>query len=150
MSDRDGALPFSTYVQFIDARSSQRFNYLRTYIQAFYSSAYDGSDSNEGGQAFHGMDDPDDLNPAYYRLEPADDIVVAGDAYAVADVGSEYVLYLPEGGSVTVDLSAASGTLTAAWYDPRSGDFSGESAVEGGASRDLDAPDSNDWVLWVH
>lgn len=89
------------------------------------------------------------IRTEYWKLIPDNRIVKEDTAFVVVDPGSEYVLYLPDGGSTTVDLSAASGTLSVGWYNPRAGTYQGQTTVEGGASRTFTAPDSNDWVLHI-
>jgi hypothetical protein len=72
-----------------------------------------------------------------------------GGTPALANPGQEYVVYLQSGGSVTADLSAASGTLPVEWYNPRTGTAAAAPTTSGGASRAFSAPDSNDWVLHI-
>ncbi|MCI0720488.1 MAG: DUF5060 domain-containing protein, partial [Acidobacteria bacterium] len=67
----------------------------------------------------------------------------------LANPGQEYVVYLPLGGRVTLDLSAAQGRFGAKWLDPRTGTCQEQSPTSGGASRTFTAPDTNDWVLHV-
>lgn len=67
-----------------------------------------------------------------------------------AAVGGEYLVYLPSGGSVTVDLSASSGQLQVEWFNPASGVVAGTGSVTGGASRSLTAPISGDAVLYIY
>ncbi|MBM3334472.1 hypothetical protein FJY63_07405, partial [Candidatus Sumerlaeota bacterium] len=43
---------------------------------------------------------------------------LARSGYCLADPGREYLIYLPQGGEVTVDLSAATGDLAVEWMDP--------------------------------
>jgi len=40
---------------------------------------------------------------------------LASTRYCLADPGRAYVVYVPEGGEVSVDLSAASGLLAVEW-----------------------------------
>jgi hypothetical protein len=58
----------------------------------------------------------------YWRMEPFEGITGAA-AVALAELGQVYVVYLPQGGAVTVDLSAAQGSLTAQWFNPRTGKY---------------------------
>ncbi|MCG7849589.1 MAG: hypothetical protein MIO93_10485, partial [ANME-2 cluster archaeon] len=71
------------------------------------------------------------------------------EGFAVADPGNEYVVYLPSGGYITIDLSDVSGTLSVEWYNPHTGKYQGQTTVEGGAPRAFTAPDTNDWVLYL-
>ncbi len=63
--------------------------------------------------------------------------------------GKQYVAYLREGGRTTVDLSSCRGLLTVVWLDPRTGARTVADAVRGGRRVDFQAPDGNDWVLWL-
>ena len=65
----------------------------------------------------------------------------------ISNPGIEYVTYLIKGGSIAVDLSGSSGTLTAQWYNPRTGTFTSAGSPKGGSVITFSAPDTNDWVL---
>ena len=62
---------------------------------------------------------------------------------------SQYLTYLPTGGSVTVDLSNATGNLTAAWFDPTSGQTLSENATSGGQRVSFSSPVRGPSVLQV-
>ena len=53
----------------------------------------------------------------FWKLEPFDG--VKGEAVALAERGKLYVVYLRRGRKVELDLGAASGTMTARWFNPR-------------------------------
>ncbi len=55
-------------------------------------------------------------------------------SYCLASPGAEYLVYLPEAGSVTVDLSAAKRFFRVSWFEPETGEFAREPSVEGGRS----------------
>jgi hypothetical protein len=74
---------------------------------------------------------------------------LASTGICLAEPGVRYVMYAPAGGTVTLNLAAAAGTLKAHWLDPRAGGFARIFSVQGGAIRSIDAPDANDWVLYV-
>lgn len=82
-------------------------------------------------------------------MDPANALVKSGAAYGLAKPGSNYVFYLYNGGTVSVDLTKAIGTLTVQWYDPRTGAFKAAPSVSGGAARTFKAPASGDWVLYI-
>jgi hypothetical protein len=63
--------------------------------------------------------------------------------------GAEYLVYLPSGGSVTVNLSATSNALKVEWFEPASGQTVVGANVAGGGSRTLTAPFSGDAVLYI-
>jgi hypothetical protein len=86
----------------------------------------------------------------FARMEPADSLVPVGRAYALAERGRAYVLYLYEGGTVRVDLRGAAGDFKAEWYNPRLGRFRPAPAVAGGLTRVFRAPSAEDWVLYIH
>lgn len=82
----------------------------------------------------------------FWRMQPFDG--VKGDmAVALAEPGHVYVIYLPRGGDVTIDLSSASGQFVAEWFDPRTGATTDEGFVPGDAGHSFKAPDQNDWAL---
>ena len=80
-------------------------------------------------------------------MVPRDDL--SSTRYCLADPGREYLIYLPEGGVVSVDLSGGDGTFDAEWFNPNGGTFhSGERAV-GGGRRSFTAPFEGDAVLYL-
>lgn len=85
----------------------------------------------------------------FWRMQPF--AGVTGDAVALADPGRAFVGYLPHGGAMTVDLSAAHGGIVARWFNPRTGEFShAEPLREAKATErrlEFSAPDTRDWVL---
>jgi hypothetical protein len=82
----------------------------------------------------------------FWEMEPAPELVKAGYAFALASA-NELIAYLPDGGSVTLDLTNMKGKLTARWFNPREGESGDVFKVEGSAMREFKAPDGNDWVL---
>ena len=84
------------------------------------------------------------------RMVPRGDLSSSG--YCLADATpdrAEYLVYVPEGGTVTVDLSAARGELAIEWLDPDTGARAAGGPVPGGASRELTAPFPGHAVLHV-
>jgi hypothetical protein len=74
---------------------------------------------------------------------------LASSGYCLADPGKEYLVYLPDGGEVTVDLKAASRTFAVEWIDPRTGTATDADRVQGGSPCSFKAPEEGDWVLYV-
>jgi len=74
---------------------------------------------------------------------------LASTKFCLANPGEEYLVFLPGGGSVTVDLSAAKGALSAEWFNPSTGKARKPTTVQGGAKRTLAAPFKGDAVLYV-
>ena len=64
-------------------------------------------------------------NVPYWEME-SHNILVGNESddnskYCFAQLGKLYLVYLPEGGSTSIDLSGASGSFKILWYDPRNG-----------------------------
>jgi hypothetical protein len=78
---------------------------------------------------------------------PAGELVSTG--YCLAVPSREYLVYLPDGGEATVDLSAAKGKLAVEWMHPVTGKITAGGAMEGGAKRTLKAPFGGDAVLYL-
>ena len=75
---------------------------------------------------------------------------LASSGYCLAQPGVEYLVYLPEGGDVTVDLSAGEGSFVAEWFDPTAGATARTLTVPGGGEQALTAPFEGDAVLSLH
>ena len=78
---------------------------------------------------------------------PHDELASSG--FCLADPGTEYLVYLPQGGEVTVDLSTASGTLNIEWMRPSEGTTIRVEPTAGGSWRTLKAPFPGDAVLYL-
>jgi hypothetical protein len=83
-----------------------------------------------------------------WRMPPDDRLVRSGRALAMAS-DTALAAYLPNGGDVTLNLTAIAGSLGVRWYDPREGVFREETRVQGGGPLELKAPDDRDWALVV-
>ena len=69
--------------------------------------------------------------------------------YCLASPGKEYLVYLPDGGEVTVDVSAAKGAMAVEWFNPRTAEKRAGEKVAGGAKRQFQAPFKGDAVLYL-
>ncbi|MEX0331357.1 MAG: DUF5060 domain-containing protein [Puniceicoccaceae bacterium] len=75
--------------------------------------------------------------------------------YCFAESGTLYLVYLPEGGSSSLDLTGQSGTFSVNWFNPRKGGdlMDGQvPSVSGGGVVDLGMPPDNlheDWLIVV-
>jgi hypothetical protein len=85
----------------------------------------------------------------WWKLEPNQGIVEGSGAHAHAALGSEYVVYLEFGGSVTLDLTAVSGSVSVDWYNPRKGEYLESMVADGGEMQTFTAPDDKDWILHI-
>lgn len=74
---------------------------------------------------------------------------LASTKYCLANPGNEYLIYLPEVGNVTVDLSDASGELTVEWLNPNTGEKIAGGMVTGGSHQELAVPFNGDAVLYI-
>lgn len=71
-------------------------------------------------------------------------------AYCLAQAGQLYLVYLPKGGTVPLDLSAAPGTYSVSWFNPRTGgDLLPGEKITGGTPLTLQAPSNDDWLAVV-
>jgi hypothetical protein len=78
---------------------------------------------------------------------------LASSGYCLATTGNpktQYVVYLPQGGKVTVDLSAAKGTLALQWLNPETGAMRPGGNTEGAQRRQFAPPFAGDAVLWIY
>jgi hypothetical protein len=69
--------------------------------------------------------------------------------YCLVNPGLEYLVYLPSGGTVSVDLSAASGTFTSSWFSPITGQTISGGSVSGGLPILFTSPIEGDAVLYL-
>ncbi|MBE7554344.1 MAG: hypothetical protein HS126_25100 [Anaerolineales bacterium] len=84
-------------------------------------------------------------------MTPRGDLCSTGYCLAnPAASGAEYLVYLPTGGKVTVNLSAVSGELSVEWFNPSTGAAFAGGSTPGGASRSFTAPFNGDAVLYLY
>ena len=69
--------------------------------------------------------------------------------YCLANPGSEYLIYLPDGGNVTVNLSDASGQLDVEWLNPNTGENNPGGKTIGSSAREFTVPFAGDAVLYL-
>jgi hypothetical protein len=82
-------------------------------------------------------------------MTPRGDLVSTGYALANPVAGGQYLVYLPTGGTVTVNLTGTPGTLNVEWFNPATGATTSGGTVGGGASRQLTPPFGGDAVLYI-
>jgi hypothetical protein len=126
---------------------------------------YNGVDEGRGSFPNYDPNNPNDVsireNLGYIRaysermnleeMTPRGDLASSGYALAnpVAD-GAEYLVYLPDGGSVTVNLGAASGELKLEWFRPADGTIIDDGVVLGGSTQSFTAPFGGDAALYIY
>ena len=82
---------------------------------------------------------------------PHGDLVMSEPiGYCLAKPGSQYLVYVPSAGSVTLDLSPVTGSLNVEWFNAATGVATQMGTVAGGPSRTLTAPFSGPAVLFLH
>jgi hypothetical protein len=74
---------------------------------------------------------------------------LASTKYCLVNPGQQYLVYLPEGGAATVDLSDAEGELAVEWFSPSSGETTVAAPISGRAGVDFAAPFPGDAVLYL-
>jgi len=75
---------------------------------------------------------------------------LASSKYCLANPGQAYLIYLPEGGSVTLNLRGGSGSFDVEWFFPRlNRSFPGAHPLPGGDYATTAAPFTGDAVLWL-
>jgi collagenase-like protein with putative collagen-binding domain len=77
-------------------------------------------------------------------------VTLASSGYCLAVAGSEYLVFLPSGGSVSVDLTSVSGSRSVEWFNPGTGLTTAGAAVTGGSTVTLTAPFSGMAVVYIH
>lgn len=71
------------------------------------------------------------------------------EAYLAAKPGELYALYFTYGGSVNLDLSAASGTFRLRWISGTEGEWGKEAKLVGGSPVKITAPFKGGWVAAI-
>lgn len=75
---------------------------------------------------------------------------LASSGFCLAAPGKEYLVYLPEGAEVTLDLSAARDALAVEWMRPVEGTIAPANEISGGSPKQtLKAPFEGDAVLYL-
>lgn len=132
-------------------------------LNPIFMDGYDGAGYGVGGADFV-FDDPTWVslrrNLGYTRayatrmnlaaMTPQN--ALASSGYCLAQSTSpnaEYLVYLPDGGEVTVNLTAVNGTLAVEWFNPETGQATAAATVRGGASPTFTAPFTGDAVLYL-
>jgi hypothetical protein len=69
------------------------------------------------------------------------------EAYAFAEEGNQYAVYFPDGGSVQLDLTAASGTFSRRWLHIMKNEWQIADIISGGTAIDLSPPGKGPFVV---
>lgn len=82
------------------------------------------------------------------EMVPENDLASSG--YCLAAKGSEYLVYLPEGDTVSVDLSDANGSVSVEWFNPNTNKTIVAEDIEGSIMQVMKSPfGSDDAVLYL-
>lgn len=85
------------------------------------------------------------------KLHPLPDLASSGYCLANPDTNdAEYLIYIPIGGKVTVDLSGVQGELSIEWFNPSTGETTYAGKISTGGNRSFNAPFSGDSVLYIY
>jgi hypothetical protein len=74
-------------------------------------------------------------------------MIPTSDGYCLCSPGSEYLAFLPSGGTTTVNLSGTGNEFNVEWFNPTTGEIQLAGSVTGGANQSFTAPFSGDAVL---
>ena len=91
----------------------------------------------------------------FHEMENRDDLIADGNAWCFAKEGEVYSVYIPYGGTASINLEGIEGTFSVQWYNPRKGGELMEGEVKelaGGDVQSLGAPPESmeeDWVVLV-
>ncbi len=91
----------------------------------------------------------------FHQMVHADGLTSSTTDYCLAKEGEVYAVYLPTGGSTSLDLGTSTATFTVHWYNPRSGGVlrtGSVTSITGPGSKSLGTPPdsaTSDWVALV-
>ncbi len=87
------------------------------------------------------------------QMKPKDRVLDSPDRnWCLGKSDRVYLIYVLQGGRFRLGLREASGVFRARWFDPRTGQLrdANGGTVKGGATISFEAPDNNDWALWLN
>jgi len=91
----------------------------------------------------------------FHQMQAADSLTSNPNDYCLAKLGEVYAVYLPDGGTTSLDLAESQATFDVAWYNPRSGgELTAGSirSIAGPGEKPLGRPPADpgeDWVVLV-
>src|SRR5207247_8449826 len=72
---------------------------------------------------------------------------VCSSGYCLVNPGAEYLIYMPSGGQISVDLSGTSQKFLANWFNPATGEPVSGNSISGGGQVTLTSPFKRETVL---
>jgi len=98
-------------------------------------------------------------NIPFWNMTTADELIgnpeFNNDKYCLADPGETYLIYLPEGGSTTLDLTSVDRGFSVRWFNPREGGpllVGSVKELKGGKSVTIGMPPNDpdkDWLVVI-
>lgn len=89
----------------------------------------------------------------FWELTPNNDLISEreeNEAYLTTKPGEVYVVFFPDFGEVTLDLSNYTSVFSLKWMDVRKGEWFSEENISGGNRNTLTTPGENEWVAVVY
>lgn len=89
----------------------------------------------------------------FANMTPDPELLTSGDNVLTASNGSsEFIAYAlkTHSSTFTLDLSSASGAMTAYWFHPTSGTQTSIAGVSGGGTHTFSPPNGDDWALHLN
>jgi hypothetical protein len=90
------------------------------------------------------MESIDELN----AMKSLDHLVESGKAWILGRK-NHYIVYLPEGGEINLNLNNTTKILHYRWYNPRTGKYSDKEIIKGNKKQSFSAKSQKDWVLYI-
>jgi hypothetical protein len=87
-----------------------------------------------------------------WSVKPANELLSdrePNEAYLAADPGTAYILYVPAGGSVIVDLTEGKGPWIVHWVEIASGEWGPKQQIAAGGMTPLTAPHKGSWAAAI-
>lgn len=88
----------------------------------------------------------------YWEMEPLDELT-SNDDYILAKPNDTYIIYMKMGAKETTKINEADGSFKLRWYNPRTGEFSGDAkTINGNNGLSISAPATEaqkDWVALI-
>ncbi len=87
----------------------------------------------------------------FWEMQPHNELVTSGRAFCLAKPPQVYALYLPQGGSVAVELGSPATSYDCGWWDPANGPngtLRHQQRTSGG-KQTFTAPAKGDWALRI-
>ncbi len=88
----------------------------------------------------------------FWEMDTSDELTSSSTDYCFAKAGETYVIYLPDGGTTNLDLSAVGGSYSVKWFNPRNGGAllnSNVTELQGGSNTSIGNPPADSSLDWA-